>query len=201
MSSSITKQMCFQTARVVALLLAFSPSGVASALPSGMAQRQASLHRAHPTEQVTTNTGLAHRNHANNVEEAAAKLALQAEELANRALKLKRNILQRNKVMLMQTVAHVSKDLARKNLVSKDFSNNLWAESTGSIIPDIFSIVSGPMSNSVITSKQEFANSLSNLTNRWLAPDFLSDEVHSSQEEKNLKEASALVSAALAAVR
>merc|ERR1719230_363813 len=137
-------------------------------------------------------------DHGEGFTEAAAKLSLQAEQLAQKATQLKRNILQRRKASLTQTAVHVND---RMSEASESSRSNITH--TGIILPDLKALVNGqsllkddakalargptfleqPKDDEIVTTPL-LTSHLHNSTDRFLAQDFFNEEALMTQDEK-----------------
>ena len=186
------------------LFIASALVGASAAPQSSSMHGQQSLRRAapHTTTDVSSSRGVT----ADSREDGVAQLALQANTLAGQARHLQKKYLHLSEAALAQMNAslHKQQDSAEEHA----FNN-------GIILPDINALVKGQSlvesdlalladhhGESFLEQKPiGIMSGLPNITDGWLAQDYFAEQMQMSTEAKHLREASDLVTAALAAVR
>lgn len=186
----------------VALLVAFAFARAVAAPQISSRWGQQSLQSSAVTDASTS-----HKANAGSPEDAVAKLASQADTLAHQARKLQKKFLHMKGAALAQTDtslhAHQGSDEHRSignGIIMPDLNSLLKSQS---LVPEISGLANrhgeslieqAPVEGSTMTVPY-------NVTNGWLAQDYFAEQMHMTKEATRLREASDLVTAALAAVR
>jgi len=144
---------------------------------------------------------------AGSPEDAVAQLALQADALAQQARQLQKKFLHMKDAALAQTETslheHQESDEQRSNgegIIMPDLASLVKSPS---MVPELTGLAN-PRDTSLIEQKPAEGSTVAvpyNITDGWLARDYFTEQMQMTEEATRLREASDLVTAALAAVR